>query len=169
VTGDDLGKLFTTFRRTAFRLETLPAYDVTEDAERDAYRRWQTGQQPPAQERDWPKLVASAVGSGKTMQRVRIVRELTDYIRFEMEWGYLANVAAGEDIRVLELADDVPGMVDHDYWLFDEATVVRLEYAADGSFIRPAEVSAIEPYRRCCDLAMRLAVPFREYRPSLFI
>lgn len=163
----DFGRLFATFRRTAFRLETLAAYNVPEEAE--SLRLWREGRPPPAsqKEREWLRMVANATAAGKSIQRVRVVRRpLSDYVRLEFDWGYPDNVANGEDIRVLELADgaNVAGMVDHDYWLFDDAIAVRMEYASDGSFIRPAEVPEVALYRRCRDVAMARAVPFSQYR-----
>jgi hypothetical protein len=167
VNPDDFGRLFTTFQRAAFRLEALAAYNVPEEAE--SLRLWREGKPPPAwqKEREWLRMVASATAAGKSIQRVRVFRRpLSDYVRLEFDWGYPDNVANGEDIRVLELADgdDVPGVLDHDYWLFDDAIAVRMEYASDGSFIRPVEVSDVSPYRRCRDIAMTLAVPFSQYR-----
>ena len=104
------------------------------------------------------------------MQRIRVIRELTDYIRFEMGWGYPPNVAAGEDIRIFELkAGNEALPVEHDFWLFDDRIAVRMDYTSDGAFIGPVEATNVETYRRARDLLLRWAVPFREYRPSLFI
>jgi hypothetical protein len=162
----DLGRLFATFSSVAFRLETLASYNVPEEAE--SIRYWREGRPPPSwqKDREWLRMVADATAAGKTMQRVRVVRRpLSDYVRMEFEWGYPDNIAIGEDIRILELGtNDVPGMVDHDYWLFDDATVVRMEYTDDGSFIRPVAVSDIAPYRRCRAVAMARAVAFHSYR-----
>jgi hypothetical protein len=164
---DDFGRLFTTFRRTAFRLETLRAYNIPEEAE--SLRLWREGKPRPAwqREREWLRTVATATAAGKFIQRVRVVRQpLSDYVRLEFDWGYPDNVASGEDIRVLELADGdrIPGMLDHDDWLFDDVVAVRMEYTEDGAFIRRAEVLDVVPYRRCRDVAVVRAVPFSQYR-----
>jgi hypothetical protein len=162
----ELGRLFETFTSVAFRLEVLAAYNVPEEAE--SMRLWREGKPAPAwqKEREWLAMVREATTAGKSMQRVRVVRQpLSDYVRMEFAWGYPDNVRHGEDIRVFEVKDrgGVPGMLDHDYWLFDDRIVVRLEYTADGSFIRPVEVSDVAPYRRCRDVAMQLGVPFSQY------
>ena len=169
MTPDHLGKLFESFRVSAFRLECLPAYDVTEDAERDAYRLWLAGDRPQAPDREWPKLVASVVAAGKTVQRVRVIHGMTDYIRFELEWGYPSNVAAGEDIRVLELGadDESPAL---DYWLFDSVVAVRLLYDGTGQFLGVESVDYPNGVSQLCrirDAVMARAVPFAQYRASL--
>ena len=163
MTTPDLGALFESFTTSAFRLECLPSYDVTEDAERDAYRLWLAGERPPAREREWPKLVASAVAAGKTMQRVRLVESPpTDYQRFEMEHGYPANVAAGEAIYILDHRPD--GLLTVDFWLFDDATAVVLEYDDEGRFLAPVVAETLAPYRQARDMALKSSRPFREYR-----
>jgi hypothetical protein len=161
MTTPDLGKLFETFTTSAFRLECLPAYDVTEDAEREAYAAWSAGEELPPVERDWPKLVASAVAAGKTMQRVRLIETPpTEYQRFEMEHGYPDNVAAGEEIAILDHKPD--GLLTVDFWLFDDTTAVVLEYDDAGRFLRPVVAETVEPYRHARDLALASAVLFRQ-------
>jgi hypothetical protein len=157
--------MFASFRRTAFRLETLPAYSVAE--EQEAFTAWREGKAPPAwlRNRKWLSMVADATAAGKSMQRVRVVRRpLSDYIRFELEWGYPSNIGAGEDIRILELRDDVAELPDHDFWLFDDAVAVRMDYDDEGRFLRPVEVSDAEPYRRGRDIALRRAVPLENWK-----
>jgi hypothetical protein len=165
LTPDDLGRLFTTFRHSAFRLETLPAYDIEEEAE--SLRAWRAGEPRPAwyEDREWCRLVADATAAGKSMQRVRTVRlPLSDYIRLELDWGYPDNITAGEDIRILELGPD-DGTALHDFWLFDDLTVVRLEYDGAGRFIRPVAASDdAANYCRVRDLVLPPAVPFSGYR-----
>jgi hypothetical protein len=158
----DLASLFESFRSTAFRFECLPAYAVTEDEEAQAFRLWLAGEQLPQKEREWPKLCASVVAAQKSMQRVRLVTQpLSDYLRFEMEWGYPANVAAGEDIHILD--HEPAGLLKVDFWLFDDTTAVVLEYDDDGRFIRPVVAKTVEPYRQARDLALRSAIPFATY------
>jgi hypothetical protein len=166
---EELGDLFRSFKRTAFRLETLSAYSI--DTEAESLRLFREGQPEPAwrAEREWLKTVSSARAAGKLMQRVRLVRlPPSEYVRFEFAWGFPANVRAGEDIRVLVVRDEPPpGVLDHDYWLFDDATVVRLEYDQEGRFLRPVAVVDPAPYRRCRDAAMAGAMPFAQYRATV--
>ena len=160
MTAPDLGKLFQSFRSTAFRLECLPAYAVTEDEEAQAFRHWLNGEQPPEKEREWPKLVASAVAAGKSMQRVRLVPEPpSQYLRFQMVWGYPANVAAGEDIRMLN--HEPPGLLKVDFWLFDNEVAVVLEYDEQGRFLRAVVAETVTPYCQARDLALASSMPYR--------
>jgi hypothetical protein len=162
MTTPDLGRLFQSFRSTAFRLECLPAYAVTEDDEAQAFHLWLEGEQPPQKEREWPKLCASAVAARKSMQRVRLVTQpLSEYLRFEMEWGYPPNVAAGEDIRILD--HEPEGLLKVDFWLFDDASAVVLEYDDQGHFLRPVVAETVEPYRQAKELALASSEPFARY------
>jgi hypothetical protein len=168
VTGDDLLALFHGFRHSAFRLETLPAYAI--DAEAESFTAWKAGQSPPPWQldRDWCHLVTGATKAGKSMTRVRAVRfPLSDYVRFEMDWGYPQNIEAGEDIRILALRGDdaLPFIPDpdlgYDFWLFDDVTVVRMEYDGAGRFIRPVDASDhLSRFIDCRDHAVRRAQPF---------
>lgn len=167
MTTPDLGTLFSSFERSAFRLECLPSYDVTEDAEAEAYRLWLEREEYPHIGRDWLKTVTAAKARGARMQRVRVVQEpLSEYQRFQFSWGYVANEQAGEEIRILDHRP--PGMLHEDYWLFDDVTAVVLEYDEEGRFLRPVVAEDCEPYRACRDLVSVSAVPFEQYRASLY-
>jgi len=166
VSPEDFGRLFESFALSAFRLETLPAYNVPQDAE--SLAAFRAGHERPQarDNRPWLTTTRNAIARGARMQRVRVVQTpLTEYQRFQFSWGYVENSQAGEEIAIL---DYVPAGIDtlEDFWLFDDATVVVLKYAADGSFIRPAEVSDVAPYLKARDAALAAAVPFDKYRNS---
>lgn len=136
--------------------------------EADELRRFRAGEQPPAgYHYKWLDTVAGARQAGKTMRRVRVVeRPLTDYTEYEFAWGFAYNVEAGEDIRILDLTGrPAPGLPDHDFWLFDESTVVKLMYRPDGTQIgrELLEAPDLSAYLGWRDAAWRDAVPFRDY------
>jgi hypothetical protein len=162
VTAPDLGKLFESFRRSAFRLECLPTYQVPQDVQ--WLRRFRAGDERP-QERDnrpWLTTVRSAIERGARMQRVRIVQTpLTEYQRFQLSWGYPENTAAGEEIYILD--KEPPGLLSVDFWLFDDEQVIVLEYDDEGRFLRPVVAETVAPYRQARDMALKSSVPFREY------
>jgi hypothetical protein len=168
----DLGQLFQSFTRSAFRLECLEEYDVTEDEDGAAFWSFRNGHPLPqwwVDERQWLRIVRQAKNRGARMQRVRLVYgPLCDYQRFEFEWSYPYNEQAGEQIFVMDTGPGAFGDLwryEHDYWLFDDATVVRLNYDDDGKFLGVERVADAEPYRRVRDLTLASAERFSEYEP----
>lgn len=102
VTSAEFDALFTGFEHTAYRLETLQAYDVS--YEEEPYRAFLAGHPQPRDpaKSQWVSMIGDAVRAGKVFQRVHVVREpLTDYLRYELGWSYPPNVEAGEEIRIL--------------------------------------------------------------------
>lgn len=73
------------------------------------------------------------------MQRVHVVTEpLTDYARFEVAWSYAYSVAAGENVRIIPLAEGEAWPADiplSDFWLFDDTEFFSMHYEADGTWI----------------------------------
>jgi len=164
--GEAWSRYFQDFHSSAFRLELHPVYTMPGEA--DELRRFLAGEKPPSDYHyGWLDTVANAATAGKTMRRVRVVtRPLTDYIRYEFEWGFVYNVHAGEDIRVLDLTGRPgPGLPDYDFWMFDESAVVKLLYRPDGTqivreLIQDPDIAAYLRYR---DAAWQDAVPFEGY------
>jgi hypothetical protein len=168
--GEAWSRYFRDFRSSAFRLELHPVYTMPGEA--DELRRFRAGEKPPpGYHYGWLDTMAAARAAGKTVCRVRVVRQpLTDYVRYEFEWGFAYNVEAGEDIRVLDLTDQPdPGLPDHDFWLFDEQTVVKMLYRPDGTQIGRELIPApdLDAYLHYRDVAWCQAIPFREYWAGL--
>jgi hypothetical protein len=156
------------FTKLAFRLETLDAYDVGSDGEDVA--RYLRGERSPDPERKEPWLaqLRAEKEQGKLRQRVHVLRgPLSGYLRYECEWGYLPNEAAGEDIWILDLAERPrpAGLdIDYDFWLIDDE-VVRMHYDLDGRFTG-AEVldpRELPRHRAARDAALASAEPFSSY------
>ena len=102
VASAEFDALFTSFEHTAYRLETLQAYDVSYEVE--PYQAFIAGHPRPhdPSKDQWVSMIRDAVEAGKVFQRVHVVTEpLTDYLRYELGWSYPPNVEAGEDIRIL--------------------------------------------------------------------
>lgn len=132
-----LGKLFDTFQREAFRLETLDDYSRSGSV--NAYHAFLDGQDKPADyNADWLDEIGGYVGSGRRMYRVHVVtRPLTPYLRFELGWGYVTNATVGEEFFILDVTDrpsPLPSDVG-DFWLFDSTTAASLRYGHDGRFL----------------------------------
>jgi hypothetical protein len=154
-------------KHEAFRLETLDRYAVPHDAE--IVRRYLTGAsyQETDFARGWADYVAGMVAKGVTYHRVHVVHSpLSEYLRYECEWGYTRYTQRGEQAYILDTAEvarprEVP---DYDFWLID-AHVVRMHYDSDGGFLG-AELlppMALEEHRRARDAAIAAGVPFEAY------
>src|SRR5215470_9013461 len=127
--------LFTSFRRSAFRLEGLQHYSVPDEAE--AFARFRADKDPKVDLSWWLGLAKNHTAAGRKMSWVRVVVEsLSDYICFELvHFPLLA--AAGDDIRIIAVAPGVwlTGVPSHDFWLFDDRDVWILRYDQDGAFV----------------------------------
>lgn len=133
------------FSRSAFRLETLQSYEVASDG--SDYRRYLDGEPTwtPERKQPWLDHLSGERDRGLYRHRVRMVtRPVTPYTRYECEWGYAPNVAAGEDVRILDLEGHrLPSGLDGDWWRFDwwlvestdnEQRVLGMAYESDGRF-----------------------------------
>ena len=168
--GKEFGEMFRSFGKSAWRLETLPEYRT--GSEEESIRRFLAGEEgPPASERKnaWVDLIRSNLAAGKSMGRVHLIRgDLTDYLRWEINWGYAPNAQAGEDIRILRVGEgELPELGTEDFWLFDEALVVRMLYGPNGEWPGQAvltdDPAIVADCERKRDLALSLAVPLGDY------
>lgn len=163
VSGEDFGRLFDSFERTAFRLETLTTYDVEE--EREEMARFFAGEDmgPEWDDNPW---VRSMTDKGKQVSRVHVLTSpLTDYLRYELA-AYPGNIRAGESIGIIDRAEQtVVGLPDHDFWLFDDRDVYRMHYTEGGAFVggELLPISRLAEYRAYRDTALSAAVPFAAY------
>lgn len=165
--GEDWASRFRSFKREAFRLETLPQYLVPQEREQfTEFKR--TGVIPPASDEPggWFETIRHAYARGARMRRVHVVTEpLSDYLRFEFAY-YVLNSKAGEEIRILDLGKtgplDLPGF---DFWMFDEAEVVHMMYEPDGTQTGRQLLDSpdLEQFLTWRDLAWDRSIPFVEY------
>ncbi len=165
----EVEQLFTHFRYTAFRLETLQTYDASYETE--PFRQFLSNEKDEIPEKltNWAADVQAGIAAGRRYERVHVVTEpLSDYIRFACAWGYRRNVTAGEKIRILPVREgEWPEGLPHlDYWLFDSHRLLWMNYAADSSLRStelvddPEWVVAANAWR---DHAMQRSIPFAEY------
>lgn len=164
--GEEWQRFFDGFERDAWRFEAQPTY--TMPGERESLARFLCGEEKPAQHNArWHERVRGFVSTGRSIGRVRIVREqLTDYQRYQFAWGIPGNIRAGEDIRVLDVTRGDCGLplTGQDWWMFDESAVVHLNFRPDGTQINREKFEGdLSPYREWKRIAMEHAVPFEEY------
>ncbi|MGW6240019.1 DUF6879 family protein [Streptomyces sp. NPDC055094] len=165
--GDEWQAYFREFKRSAFRLEVHQTY--TMPAEGATVRDFLAGApKPDGFNASWHRTIRDHAAAGRTMTRAKIVRRpLTPYSRYLFEWCIPGNVAAGENYHVVDVTDQPnPGLPEQDFWLFDEAVVVHLNYRPDGTQINRELIRDphIDTYLAWRDLALESAVPFSAHR-----
>jgi hypothetical protein len=163
--GERWRSFFDAFQCTAFRLETYPAYDVAD--EREEYEDFlSSGSLRIPDDDPWITRVRHFRATGCWIGRVhRLRRPLTDYLRYEFA-GYRYTVAAGEDVRILDVTDQPdPGLPSEDFWLFDDTSVVRMDYDDQGRQLgrELLEDTDPAPYVEWQRIALAHALPYAEY------
>ncbi|MFI9718377.1 DUF6879 family protein [Streptomyces sp. NPDC052396] len=161
-----LGALFDSFEQEAFRLETLDDYSRSGNVE--GFRAFMAGeQQPENYNAQWVEEVRSHTTRGKRVYRVHILaRPLTDYLKYELGWGYATNMTGGEEFFILDTTDKanpLPGVPD--FWLFDSQHVASMRYDGHGAFlgadVLPSDGTA--EFARYRDIAIAHAEPFPDW------
>ncbi|MGH4014447.1 MAG: DUF6879 family protein [Pseudonocardiaceae bacterium] len=170
MTLEQLTGLIETTRRDLFRIETLPSYDTaitTSD-----FRRWLNGELEPDWEarRPWLDLLRRWANEGRPRRCVRVIHDPpSDYERYACDWGYRHNVAAGEIVRILDLAEQSPpGELLHasgDWTLIDGRDVVKMHYDHDGQFsgAELLDVAHVDRYRIAADAVWNETEPFMQW------
>jgi hypothetical protein len=163
----ELGELLQTCRRSAFRLETRQRYSVPDEAEwLAAYL--QDGSLPDLTDNPWIKLVTRKARAGAHMCRVHLVQPPpSSYLRFEFALQ-VTSLAAGEDVRVVDLLEhpELAGLTT-DFWLFDEQTVIVMDYDADGRVVGRSLAHDPTPYVLHRDRALAVSIPLNRYLAAI--
>lgn len=164
--GDEWKAYFRNFKRSAFRLEVHQVYTMPGEAE--TFRSFLAGEpMPEGFNSTWHQTIQGHAAAGRSMTRAKLVRRpLTDYSRYLFAWGITGNVAAGEDYRIVDVTKREVDLPDQDFWMFDETTVVHLNYRPDGTQINRELIESpdISQYLAWRDLALESSVPFSDYR-----
>ncbi|MGH3648725.1 MAG: DUF6879 family protein [Micromonosporaceae bacterium] len=154
--------------REVFRLELLDRYEVESDG--SDFARYLRGDQEPTPERKQPWLdrLARLRQAGIRNHRVHLLATpLTDYLRYECEWGYVWNARAGEEIGIIDRSErEAPNLpVDHDFCLIDDTHAVRMNYDDECRFVGAEQVdeSDVAPYKEARDLLVHASEPFEEW------
>lgn len=162
---DDLHRIGSEAKHSAFRLETLSQYLVPQEAE--SFAKWQMGKPPPPRTPEDSAVIAQIkrdAERGFRRYRVHILDQpLTAYLRFEL-YMYFDSVAAGSEVYVADRHDHAELVELHeDFWLFDDEVAIRMIYDDEGRFLFPEPTDNIEAYRRMRDTALRHSEPLASY------
>ncbi|GAA2116657.1 DUF6879 family protein [Streptomyces synnematoformans] len=168
--GDSWRARMNNFRSEAWRLETLPQYLVPQEAEE--LEQWRAGKRldPLTHSDEYTDDLKRLRSEGKRKGRVHIVsRPLSEYLRFEFSQYYEANVRAGDEIRILDVTDRPNPLAGvQDFWMFDQESVVLMNYKPDGTQINrelyDGDVARFVEYQQ---IAVAASVPYLEYVKGL--
>lgn len=163
---DDVERMFESFARSAFRVETLPFY--AEESNLDALEHFvATGELIQFDElEDWLRLLADHRAAGRSIRRVHTVRlPLTEYLRWELT---SQSQDDREETRVLDLGE-YPELAEveelGDAWIFDDRVGARLCYDDDAAFTHVERLAddELRAYRSWRERAWKAAVPVGDF------
>ncbi|MEU6720702.1 DUF6879 family protein [Nonomuraea sp. NPDC046802] len=168
---DAFGKLFTTFKHTAWRLEARRRYASDELTETYA----QFTRNEPVNwsdvDAEWCANRRAQTALGKRIERVRIVDDPPTTGQLYLLDNARRNSAVGEKIMNLWRADANQLILPaEDFWIFDSRLVALLNFDAADNLINvelitePAEVVR---YSMARDAAMHHAIPHEKFAVSL--
>ncbi|CAL9410152.1 hypothetical protein SUDANB19_01632 [Streptomyces sp. enrichment culture] len=163
ITFDDFGRMFTTFKHSAWRLETRRRY--ASDEATDTYHEFlRTGTVTWDHNDPWCENRRRQTASGKRIERVRILDSpRTEGQRYLLD-NARRNTAVGETIRMLGRTDaKALRLPEEDFWIFDARVVALLVFDTDDELTGVELVTnPVEVVRYCQarEAAWHHAIPF---------
>lgn len=157
---------FNTFKKSAFRVETLQKYNVNEEQEGFA-NFLNHGILDNNLNNDWYDIIKKAKNRGASITRVHLIKlPLTDYLRFEIEL-YKLNEKYGEEIFIL--IDNQTEKQINDFWLFDDEFVLDMQYSDDGKFIDWKErKDNINDFINIKNNLLSQSIPLKDFNPESY-
>jgi len=134
----EIEDLFTNYETEAFRLETLPIYRINGEWEmfQEYLHRNVIIQNEALLE--YNDNAHKMINSGKRHIRARLIpNPITEYLIYETKVGYIPQLKLGFEFFFLEETMNIKKEVldgIQDFWIFDKSTVLKMNYALDGSF-----------------------------------
>lgn len=167
----DFEKIFDSFKSSAFRLEALDLYHDT--AEASDFVRYLAGEFfPESKNSEWCRWVQEQRTLGKRVQRVHVVSmPLTPYIKFEIDWRYIFNESAGEQIYLLDRSHLLNTRFPlADFWLFDNEVLFQMAYDSEGKFVdaqQDTDKSSILVHQELVRTLLSSSIPLRKFLSDL--
>lgn len=130
--------------RSIFRLQTLPVYNV--DFEADVFAAFCAGAKCP-HDVTFPyfQKLKSRVLGGVQWENIHILPpDLTPYLRFIVDWAYKFYDDVGVTTSFV-FESDIPvaaRSLSSDFWIFDNLTVVNMDYDSQGKVLSRRPSSA---------------------------
>jgi hypothetical protein len=168
---DEFDRLFTSFKHTAWRLETRRRYASDEVTE--TYAQFLRGEPVDWEGRDaeWCAERREQTALGKRFERVRIVDNPPSPGQLYLLDNARRNSSVGEDIRQLWRPEaERLQLPEEDFWLFDSRLVARLNFDDADDLVSVeliAEPVEVNRYAQVRDAATHYAVPYEEFAARL--
>jgi hypothetical protein len=127
--------------RHRLRIENRRAYASASDG--GDFARYLAGEPEPEEGGAWHDRLRADTAAGKYWAKVHVVvGELSDYERYEFEWGFTRTTAAGEQVRIYEAQ---PGELDglDDFTVIDDRHVVASIYNSNNQFVYGLPMSEV--------------------------
>ncbi|MEU6376829.1 DUF6879 family protein [Streptomyces sp. NPDC046909] len=164
---DEFEKLFTTFKHTAWRLETRRRY--ASDEQTQQWAQFRAGE--PIEwdyDDDWSRNVRTQTAEGKRFERVRLIDSPATPGQLYLRSNAVRNCAVGEDIRNMDRAEaNRLVLPDEDFWLFDSRLVARLLFDETDT-LTGAELitdpAVVNRYCQARDAAWHYATPYEDFK-----
>jgi hypothetical protein len=155
------------FRKEAFRLETMPKYQMADNLEK--YHSYVAGQ--PAwdyTDNQWHQKLHQWVGQEKKrVYRLRLLPdEWTPYINFQIDWEYRHNARAGEEFFLIHQSDFLAryGEVPGDFWILDGKTMLTMNFDDNGRLLGAEKHDSVPtPYLRIAGQAEQIGLSLQDY------
>jgi len=165
--GIALGKFLRAAQDDLLRVECLDYYEPDEAD----FQRYLAGEATPDMTRmgAWLERLRGEQARGLRRRRVHVVQSpVSKYVAFECEFAYAYNIQAGEEIRILDLAErtGVPGSrMGTDFWMVDGHDVAVMHYTPEGAFTGAhlAPPAARDTYRTAARALWDAAEPFASW------
>lgn len=137
----EFADFFSKSSKEAFRLELLQKFEV--EGETEVFKKYlEKKEKPDSFNSDWHEMIDNAIKRGCKYRRVRYIQTPpSEYLKFEIDWGYKGNVKKGEEIYY---TTDLPSNnipILKDFWLFDDKTLFFMEYDYIGRFLGVSKLS----------------------------
>ncbi|MFI5523807.1 DUF6879 family protein [Streptomyces platensis] len=163
----EFGRLFTTFKHTAWRLETRRRY--ASDEETETYAQFSRGEPVvwDGVDAEWCAKRREQAALGKRFERVRIVDNPPTTGQLYLLDNAKRNSAVGEEIRNITRARaEQLKLPEEDFWIFDSRLVARLNFD-DSDNLNDVELitepAAVNRYTQARDAAWHYAIPYEQF------
>lgn len=128
-------QFFDTFRSSAFRWESFSSYKLA--AEEPLLKQYAANEtRPDAFYAGWERTIEAATSAGKNFLVSRLIPSSpSSYFDLEVDWSYTPFERVGQTSRFIlpgQASEEMRLMARHDFWLFDDETVILMQYSDSG-------------------------------------